>query len=756
MSPDRGRVLIVEDDPGIALLQRRRLERAGVRVEVAANVDTALAALGRDDVSVVVLDYRLGDTTGLDLHRRMKADGIEVPVILVSGAMEDATVVEALRAGVRDVVVKTSDYLDYLPEAVRGVIEQTSETGVRHAPRQGTCVLLVEDDPGTALLERRQLERAGYRVRIATDAEAASQEMRSGDIGLAVLDLRLPGASTGLDVYERWKREGLFVPAILVTAYADQSVAVHALRLGLRDVVPKTGDFLEYLAGAVDRVVAQVRIERKLAESELRLASIIGTTMDAIVMCDAESRVVLFNGSAEELFECAAAEVLGTPIAGLIPALALDAPAAGSFRQRRELEGTRRRSRVPVPIEVSVTDVVIEGLRHFTVIARDITERRRAEQELREADRRKDEFLGMLAHELRNPLAAVMNAGEVLHRLVTDERGQKLTAVVRRQTRTLARMVDDLLDVSRVTLGKIELVREPLLVGQAVARAIEGARHTVDRAGLELTVQIDPEPLWIEGDSTRLEQVVTNLVANAVKFTPDGGRVVVSVTGESRHAVIRVRDTGMGIAGDLVPRVFDLFVQGDASLDRSRSGLGIGLALVRKLVTLHGGTVTAASDGPGRGSEFTVRLPLAAEEVDPPPAAALAGPPVSRLRVLVVDDQVDVADSVAMLVETLGHRVSTAYDGASALAMCRESAPDVMLVDIGMPGMTGYELADRIRRDPALARLHLVAVTGYGRQEDRRRVMHAGFDAHLTKPVTDTGLSEALAAVRPAPAPPAS
>ena len=745
MSTDLSTVLVVEDDPGIALLQRRRLERAGFRVTVAGTLEQAMAALAAEPVAVVTLDYRLGEKTGLDLHKRMKAAGRDVPVILVSGTMDDSAIVDALRAGVRDVVVKTPDYLDRLPDAVTGVLKQAG-TAAASTGAQRTCVLIVEDDAGTATLERRQLERAGYSVVVAGSVDAAMTAMRENTVGLAILDLRLPGRVSGLELYERWQNEGIHVPAILVTGFADQAVAIRAIRLGIRDFVPKTQDFLEYLGSAVDRVIAQERVEQKLAESELRLASVIGTTMDAILMCDAASRIVLFNRAAEDMFECSVADAIGLPVTRLIPQLEL-AAAPLEVRSRSEREGMRCRSRSSLPIEVSVTDFRIRDQRMFTVIARDITERKRSEQEMREADRRKDEFLGMLAHELRNPLAAIMTAGEVLHRTISEDQRVKLTDVIRRQSRALSRMVDDLLEVSRVTLGKIQLTREPLILGVAVARAAENVRTQAARAGIGLSADIGADALWIEGDITRLEQVVTNLLTNAIKFTPRGGEVTVSVYRDGGEAVIRVDDTGTGIDAALLPRVFDLFVQGDSSLDRSASGLGIGLALVKKIVTMHGGTVTASSAGRGAGSSFTLRLPLAARDQTPLDTVRGTAADHARLNVIVVDDQRDVADTVSSLIEVLGHDVRTAYDGPTALNLSREVHANVMFVDIGMPGMTGYDVAEQVRRDPEIAGMQLVALTGYGRDEDRSRIMKAGFDFHRVKPVTGADLQATLSAV---------
>ena len=745
MAADAPLILVVEDDPGTATLQRRRLERAGFRVEVASDVDRAIEVLTRNTVALVVMDYRLGQSTGLDLNRRIRAVGFEVPVIIVSGAIDEPTVIEAIRAGVKDVVVKGTDYLDYLPDAVRGVLNQAAAVPERLLPEQRrTRVLVLEDDEGVATLERKRLERAGYAVDVVSTPAEALEKIRGGRIHLALLDLRLEGNQSGLDVYEQVRAEGLDVPAILVTAFPDHAAAIRALRAGIRDFVPKSAEFLDYLPTAVDRVIAQVRVEHKLVESELRLASIIGTAMDAIVMCDEQLRIILFNRSAEQMFECPAADALLKPLANYIPDLDLvPGTEDGGIQRRVELEALRKAGD-RIPVELSISDVAVHGRRLFTVIARDITERKRTEAELREADHRKDVFLGMLAHELRNPLAAITTAVEVLHRSAPAD-AQRMTNVIRRQTSGLARMVDDLLDVSRVTLGKIQLADEPLILGETVARAVDSVRDAALRAGLTIELSVPPEPVWLVGDATRLEQVLTNLLTNAIKFTPAGGRIAISAGREGAEAIIRVRDTGVGIERALLPKVFDLFVQGDTSLDRSKSGLGIGLALVRQVVQLHGGRVSASSAGPGAGSEFVVHLPAAPEDA-PAEQEASKRTAVTRnqLDVVVVDDHPDLADCVAMLVETFGHRSAAFYSGREALAHARREAPDVMLVDIGMPEMTGYELARALRSDPATAGIRLVALTGYGRDEDRARVFDAGFDVHLTKPVGDDRLREVL------------
>ncbi len=755
MVDKRPLVLVVEDDEGAAVLHRRRLERADFRVKIARDIDSASGILEEGGIDLVLIDYRLGNASGLDFHRRMKATGFDVPVVVVSGSLDNSTVIEAIRAGVRDVVVKTTEYLDTLPDTVRRVLSQ-SAVGQEWAAKErpGGCVLILEDDLGVATLQRRRLERAGYDVVLATSAEEATEIVSRGRISLAVLDLRLRGDVSGLDLYERFKANGWNIPAILVTAFGDQSVAIRALRAGIRDFVPKSADYLDYLPSAVERVATQVQTERKLVESELRFASIIGTTMDAILMCDEQLAIVLFNRSAEEMFECAAADAINRRLAQFLPDLKLEHdPARGSqppgnLRRRAELDGVSATGK-RVPIEVSVSEVMVHGKRFYTVIARDISERRRTEMQLREADRRKDEFLGMLAHELRNPLAAVMNAGEVLSRTVQDDAGQKLAGVVKRQAKALARMVDDLLDVSRVTLGKIQLAKEPLLLGPVVARAADSVREAARSNEQQLLVNVDSDPVWLLGDATRLEQVLVNLLGNALKFTPRGGHITVEARREAGHAVIRVRDTGVGIDQNLLPKVFELFVQGDTSLDRSKSGLGIGLALVTQVVLLHGGQVEVSSEGPQKGSEFAVRLPVVAQAglSGQDETASTSARPARSLQVLVVDDQPDIADSVVSMLSVLGHRAEAVYDGESALRKSKARPPDVFLIDVGMPGMTGYELAQLVRQDPELSGISLVALTGYGREQDRTRAFASGFDLHLTKPVAAAKLQAALAAL---------
>jgi signal transduction histidine kinase/DNA-binding response OmpR family regulator len=373
-------------------------------------------------------------------------------------------------------------------------------------------------------------------------------------------------------------------------------------------------------------------------------------------------------------------------------------------------------------------------------------------REIREADRHKGEFLAMLGHELRNPLAPILNA---LHLMRLPGAGrediEQAREIAERQVRNLARLVDDLLDVSRIDSGKVELRKGIVDLRTSIARAVETARPLLDARDHTLTVSLPDDPLPLLADAARLEQVLANLLNNAAKYTEPGGRVTLHADRQGDDLVVRVRDNGIGIDPELLPYVFELFTQADRSLDRSQGGLGIGLTLVRRLVDLHGGQVSVTSDGGGRGSEFVVRLPAASPGAEAPewdPATCghpLQPGPIRPNRVLLVDDNIDGARVLARLLRADGHRVDVAHDGSKALEIARSAPPDVVLLDIGLPGMDGYEVARRLREAGPSSRAMIVALTGYGQQSDRDRSREAGFDHHLVKPVDPDLVRELIA-----------
>lgn len=553
------------------------------------------------------------------------------------------------------------------------------------------------------------------------------------------------------------------------------------------------GEIVEWFGTGSD-VTDRKRAEQALRESEERFRALFDRGPIAIYSCDAAGIAQEFNpcavqlwgrepkrGNSDERFS--GSHRLYLPDGTFIPpaqspmAAVLSGDSAGAYDQEFIIErpdGSRISiiaNTVPLKNEQGQ---ITGGMCCFY----DITERNRLKQEtleqtqaLADLDRRKDEFLAMLSHELRNPLAALSNAAQLL-RLQKNEAPLQLQArqVIERQLAQLTHLVDDLLEVSRITTGRVQLRQERIALGGIVERAVETAQPLIDQRRHQLQVSLPVEPIFLLGDAARLEQVLVNLLTNAAKYTDEGGRIWLSVEPERvagvvangangaaaavPMVVIRVRDTGMGIAPELLPHIFDLFTQADRSLDRSQGGLGIGLCLVQRLVELHGGTVEAHSVL-GQGSEFVVRLPvvqptLPALPTLPSPAPDTALPPAqaaTACSVLVVDDNVDAAQSLAMLLELTGHEVRLAYDGPSALEAVMQYQPDVVLLDIGLPGLDGFEVAQRIRQQAALGNIVLVALTGYGQDADRRLAKDAGFDYHLVKPASFSQVEEILQSV---------
>ncbi len=399
---------------------------------------------------------------------------------------------------------------------------------------------------------------------------------------------------------------------------------------------------------------------------------------------------------------------------------------------------------------VDFTEDDVSFLAAVANILGDAIHRERAERELQDADRRKDEFLAILAHELRNPLAPIRNSLHIL-RLTgqSDPAAERVGEMMERQVNHMVRLVDDLLEVSRITRGKIELRKEPIELAAVVRSAVETSKPLVDAAGHQLAVTIPSEPLFLLGDLVRLSQVIANLLNNAAKYTEPGGQIWLKVRREADCVSISVRDTGIGIPSDMLPRVFDLFAQIDRHVGHSQGGLGIGLTLVKSLVEMHGGAVKVQSDGPGRGSEFEVRLPLVAGPQPDASSVSQKGLALIPRRVLVVDDNRDAADSLSTLLKLLGADVFVAYDGPEALAILGQYKPEVVLLDIGMPGMDGHEVARRIRQQPEFQDVTLIALTGWGQQEDRHRSESAGFDFHLIKPADVNVLQSLLLSLDP-------
>ncbi len=485
----------------------------------------------------------------------------------------------------------------------------------------------------------------------------------------------------------------------------------------------------------------------------------------AIIILDVEGNIATWNVGAERIKGYRAAEIVGshfsrfyTPedLASGLPERLL---AAARANGRVEDEGWRmRKDGGRFWANVTITPLYDSlGLQvGYGKVTRDLTARRHMES-LQESTSQLHEFLAMLSHELRNPIAPIVN-GVALLRALPEARRDDVLGMLDRQVSHLSRLVDDLLDVARLTRGKIVLKRERVALAPLVTQALEACSALVESRRHRIMASTPPDAVEIEADATRIVQVIVNLVTNAAKYTSAGGDIAVHVRREGGEAVIEVQDSGIGLAPSQIDKVFDLFVQGDRALDRPEGGLGIGLTLVRRMVELHGGRVAAQSDGVGLGSRFVVRLPLAGgatsslatrpAEAVAEPATKAAATPASRLRVLVVDDNRDFASTLTMLLELEGHDVLAVHDGIAGYDAALSYRPDVVLMDIGLPGVTGYELARKLRQVDGLAGRTLIALTGYGQAEDRRRVREAGFDLHLVKPVDPDALLRAVGASR--------
>jgi PAS domain S-box-containing protein len=515
--------------------------------------------------------------------------------------------------------------------------------------------------------------------------------------------------------------------------------------------------------------VRDVTHERLAENARAHLAAIVQSSDDAIVSKTLEGIIRSWNRAAERLFGYTAEEAVGQPITLIIPPERVqeEQEILKKLRCGERIDHceTVRVAKSGRRIDVALTISPICSANGVIVgaskIARDISERkaseqaqqrtigelRRAEEALREADRRKDEFLAVLAHELRNPLAPIRYAVAMARKGGRPDSARlQAQAIIERQVEHMGRLLDDLLDVSRITRGTLVLRRSTVGLAAVVAAAQESARPLIEARGHTLLVQLPAETLRLVADPVRLAQVLANLLVNAAKYTDRGGRIELEARRKGGELIIAVRDNGIGISAEMMPRLFNLFAQASPALERSEGGLGIGLALVRGLLELHGGSVSAHSGGVGRGSEFLVRLPIGnpgdTAGVHETSAPAYAG--AKPLRVLVADDNRDSAETCAALLEASGHEVSVAHTGREAFDLACRLEPDALLLDIGMPELNGYQLAQRIRGTSWGRRAMLIAITGWGQEQDKRRARAAGFDRHLTKPIDPNGLEVLL------------
>ncbi|WP_296950172.1 ATP-binding protein [uncultured Massilia sp.] len=645
----------------------------------------------------------------------------------------------------------------------------------------GASILLADDNADMRAYVTRILADAGYRVRAVGNGAAALAAVRAGPLpDLVLSDVMMPELD-GFALLQALRADPATraVVVILLSARAGEEARVEGLDAGADDYMVKPFSARE-LRARVDGAIALARQRRAalareqalqgeieaergraaLRESQAHVASLFEQDAAGVAEADMDWRLVRVNDRYCRIVGHARAALLGRSLLDFVHAddahdmrarlARLDAdgaPFTVENRYCRDDGAAAWASTAVAPVRVDAG----AAPRSVVAVVLDIGDRKLAER-LREADRRKDEFLAMLAHELRNPLAPIGAAAQLLQIGRLDpERLRSTSRIIGRQVEHMTHLIDDLLDVSRVTRGLVELDCARLDVGRIVGDAVEQVAPLVQARRHDLAVLQAPGPALVVGDKKRLVQVLTNLLTNAAKYTDEGGHIVLRTAVHAHEIEIAVADDGIGMAPALVARAFDLFSQGERTSDRAMGGLGLGLALVRSLVELHGGTVCCRSDGPGRGSTFTVRLPRAPSEADDGGADAqdaAAGTGTGPLRVLVVDDNVDAATMLALLLEADGHAVAVEHDPQAALARAAAFAPDACLLDIGLPGMDGNALARRLRAAPGGARLTLVAVTGYGQEQDRRRSAAAGFDHHLVKPLDLGVLQSVLAGVR--------
>ena len=629
-------------------------------------------------------------------------------------------------------------------------------------------ILLVDDSPDDRLLAVREIRKVIPDARIdqaggLEEFRALLSEVRAFDVAITDYQLRW---STGIEVLRELRVAAPDLPVIMFTASGSEEVAVQAMKEGLDDYITKTAKHYGRIPYAVLACAQRGRQKHAIAAatqalraSEALYRALSDATPDLVSICDPQGRAEFLNrnwyaytGSTLERFNAEGWRWLTHP--DDVPSVERAWTRGGAQGVATELEARYRRHdgayrwflarSVPLKDEQG-------GVVRWVGLATDIHQRKLMEQDLRatagaleEADRQKDQFLATLAHELRNPMAPIRYAAALIRPEARPEVLRKARATIERQSAQMSRLLDDLLDMSRITRDVIELQCAPVDIARVVQEVVENVRPEAVAQQHALVLDLGSQPAWVDGDLARLQQVVGNLLSNAIKYTPPGGRIDVRVETERDTVCVRIRDTGVGLSPEMLPQLFRLFSQLNRGLAASSGGLGIGLAVSKRLVVLHGGQLEAASTGLGEGAEFSVRLPriepggLAADVPESLGEVASAAP----ARVLVVDDNEDSAEMHAEFLRGAGYEVAVAYDGPAALARLDAFAPDAALLDIGLPVMSGYELAGRLRdRVPGI---RLVALTGYGQDHDRARARDAGFDAHLVKPTDTAALLAAL------------
>jgi len=753
------RLLLVDDNPHDRDLVARVLSQhfGSVMFDSArdAHEFEKVATYGNFDAAII--DYQLKWTTGIEALRKIKRLRPDCPVIMFTASGNTEVAVEAMKEGLDDYIVKTPKHYARLPYAVEACLDRAHQGRELAQARSDRIVLSDQVAAGKQRLEFA-LESAGL---IAWEVELATRRLHLSPNASMILGSQwtsLSEATAAIDPAElaRVKRAyeaavnagGPFTCEVRLARGEDEvwfEVRGQPLREASGGLVGMTG------------VAADVTDRHRAERDRAQLVAIVESSEDAIIGMTPDGLVTSWNGGAGQLLGYTSDEIIGQPIAKIIPAELREQEKATLERlagaERVEHYDSIRlaKSGRQIPVSVGLSPILDASGRIIGIskIARDITERKRAEEALRLIDRRKDAFLATLAHELRNPLAPIRYATRLLEPGVPAQMASDAKKMIDRQLAQMSHLLDDLLDVSRVTRGVLEIRREQLDLRAIIESAIASVRPLAEAAHQDLAVSLPEEPISVNGDSVRLAQVLENVLHNGTKYTPAGGHIAVTASSTRDEVIVSIKDDGIGIPGEALPTIFELFVQLDAPGSRAAGGLGIGLSLARDLVRLHGGEIEAHSAGIGLGSEFVVRLPRAGEApaltetvAEPEKVAALGA---AGVRLLVIDDNVDAATSLSYVLKLAGYQTTVAHDGSQALELAETMRPSIVLLDIGLPGMSGYEVARRLRAAPWGRGLQLIAITGWGQESDRAKSLEAGFDAHLTKPVDPEVLLQHIA-----------
>jgi signal transduction histidine kinase len=708
---EKSNILIVDDLPEKLLVFGTVLEDLGQNLVFVRSGNDALREVLQREFAVILLDVNMPDIDGFEtaaLIRKYKRSA-HTPIIFITSYADEMQTAKGYSLGAVDYILSP-----VVPEVLRSKVKVFVElhTMQRHLRRQA------DDRVARVAAEaaRRAAEDNDRRSNFLSNASRQLSHSLDVQVGMRVLlEVLLPplGSLAALFLLDE---QGAPAAGLLRCAAALEPVP------GSWDALPE----------AAQRALAQA----------MQTQRAVPLAPDALRALRAASFGL--EGQAPLTAALAMPLLVGDRVTGALFLATDEADVDVATRDWVALDSLLVRAAN-----------AFENARLYRNLQAEIVERRAAESELQEANQRKDEFLAMLSHELRNPLAPIRNALEVIRRIAPpDPKFTWAGDVMDRQVRQLTRLVEELLDVARISQGKVALNKEPVDLNAVVAQSVETAQPFIEQRRHSLQVRLPDTPVWLQGDFARLSQVIANLLHNAAKYSEDGGAIQLELAVAQGEAVISVRDNGIGIDAALLPRIFDLFSQGTRSLDRSQGGLGVGLTLARRLAELHGGRLDAYSEGPGKGAEFRVRIPCIsvvrdedARPKEPPAPEAARG-----CRILIVDDNHDAAESVARFLELEGHEVKTVNDGPQALASVPVFAPQVVVLDIGLPGLSGYEVARRIRAVPAMREALLVALTGYGQKEDQQRALEAGFDRHFIKPTDPGAIVELIAQWQRSPA----